>query len=389
MTAAEAMKAMKSDAIDLTNTRAHKHAHATSETKDLSAGAKAVKLNANALGSVDTKKSFKVDTTLLSGKLQTANDKTTVIAPAKNTDFKTNLTQASQVQNLPVQPASTKSKDSASLTGININATTAQNIASGTSKIIEKNQDNQKETANKEKGQAESLTVADNAQSLQSENPVSNVNESNQPFNADEKPIAMQKFDVNLKGQISSLEAKQVKVEEKLAAAPRVEATPAQQNVMLAEQVKATATPNHIAPQVGKSGWDQALGQKVMWMVAGGDQVAQLTLNPPDLGPLQVVLSISDSQVDASFVSAHLDVREAIEAAAPKLKEMMDSAGIQLSGFSVSSQSAGSQNQMADGRPFTSGIFKQNTTSESSTPIKLTSAPVKNQVKPGGIDTFV
>jgi MOSC domain-containing protein YiiM len=67
----------------------------------------------------------------------------------------------------------------------------------------------------------------------------------------------------------------------------------------------------------------------------------------------------------------------------------MDSAGIQLSGFSVSSQSAGSQNQMADGRPFTSGIFKQNTTSESSTPIKLTSAPVKNQVKPGGIDTFV
>lgn len=104
------------------------------------------------------------------------------------------------------------------------------------------------------------------------------------------------------------------------------------------EQAKSVAATDHISPRVGTKAWDQAISQKVVWMVAGGEQSAELSLNPPDLGPIQVVLSISDNHVDASFVSSHLDVREAIEAAAPKLREMMDSAGISLSGFSVSSQ---------------------------------------------------
>ncbi|MBC3872288.1 flagellar hook-length control protein FliK [Undibacterium flavidum] len=105
-------------------------------------------------------------------------------------------------------------------------------------------------------------------------------------------------------------------------------------------EVISTVMSEHIAPRVASKGWDQALGQKIVWMVAGGEQTAQLTLNPPDLGPVQVVLSISDNFVDASFVSSHLDVREAIEAAAPKLREMMDNAGISLSGFSVSADSS-------------------------------------------------
>lgn len=110
----------------------------------------------------------------------------------------------------------------------------------------------------------------------------------------------------------------------------------------------------HIAPRVGTKGWDQAVGQKIVWMVAGGEQSAQLTLNPPDLGPVQVVLSISDNFVDASFVSSHLDVREAIESAAPKLREMMENAGISLSGFSVSAESAQSNNQFSSEKSFRS-----------------------------------
>jgi flagellar hook-length control protein FliK len=118
-----------------------------------------------------------------------------------------------------------------------------------------------------------------------------------------------------------------------------------QLNPIRAEISHAPVLSDHIAPRVGSKGWDQAMGQKIVWMVAGGEQSAQLTLNPPDLGPVQIVLSISDNFVDASFISSHLDVREAIESAAPKLREMMDSAGISLSGFSVSAESAQSNNQ--------------------------------------------
>jgi flagellar hook-length control protein FliK len=96
---------------------------------------------------------------------------------------------------------------------------------------------------------------------------------------------------------------------------------------------------------VGASGWDDALSQKVLWMVSGQEQVAELSLNPPDLGPLQVTLSISNDQAIATFVSQHADVRQALEAALPRLKEMMAESGINLGGATVSSGGDGSYQQ--------------------------------------------
>ncbi|GBL45638.1 flagellar hook-length control protein FliK [Sulfuriferula multivorans] len=97
-----------------------------------------------------------------------------------------------------------------------------------------------------------------------------------------------------------------------------------------------------LTPKVGTPAWDQALGQKIVWMAAGSQQSASLTLNPPDLGPLQVVLHVTNDQANATFISAHPDVRHALEAALPKLREMMGDAGIQLGQSTVS---AGMPNQ--------------------------------------------
>lgn len=124
----------------------------------------------------------------------------------------------------------------------------------------------------------------------------------------------------------------------------------AQQIAVSSGQINASHEVEHLAPRVGTSAWDQAVGQKVIWMVAGGKQTAELTLNPPDLGPMQVVLSISNEQANATFISAQPDVREALESAMPKLREMMNDAGIQLSGFSVKSESSNHGSQFADDR---------------------------------------
>ncbi|KRB93324.1 flagellar hook-length control protein FliK [Noviherbaspirillum sp. Root189] len=105
-----------------------------------------------------------------------------------------------------------------------------------------------------------------------------------------------------------------------------------------------------LTPAVGSPGWDQALSQKVVWMVAGEQQSASLTLNPPDLGPLQVVLSVSNSHANATFTAAQPEVRQALEAAMPKLREMLGEAGIQLGQATVNSGSAnqqGAQDQQA------------------------------------------
>jgi flagellar hook-length control protein FliK len=103
---------------------------------------------------------------------------------------------------------------------------------------------------------------------------------------------------------------------------------------------KAQAATTHAAgaltPPVGTQAWDQAVGQKVVWMVAGAQQSASLTLNPPDLGPMQIVLSVSNSQANATFVAAQPEVRQALEAALPKLREMLGEAGIQLGQANIS-----------------------------------------------------
>lgn len=108
-----------------------------------------------------------------------------------------------------------------------------------------------------------------------------------------------------------------------------------------------SATSPHLAPKVGTSGWDQALGQRVVWMASGAEHSASLTLNPPELGPLQVVLNVSNNHANATFVAPHAEVRQALEAAMPKLREMLGEAGIQLDQASVNQGAPQQQGEFA------------------------------------------
>jgi flagellar hook-length control protein FliK len=86
---------------------------------------------------------------------------------------------------------------------------------------------------------------------------------------------------------------------------------------------------------VGTEAWNDQVGQKVVYMVGAEDQTASLTLNPPDLGPLQVVLSVSNGLADVTFSSDQLEVRQALENALPRLQEMMSESGIALGNATV------------------------------------------------------
>lgn len=119
-------------------------------------------------------------------------------------------------------------------------------------------------------------------------------------------------------------------------AAPINIAGPAQAQPLQHAQATPAPMADRLAPRVGTPAWDQALGQKVVWMVGGELQSASLTLNPPELGPLQVVLNVANSQATANFTAAQPEVRQALEAAMPKLREMLGEAGIELSQASVS-----------------------------------------------------
>jgi flagellar hook-length control protein FliK len=142
-----------------------------------------------------------------------------------------------------------------------------------------------------------------------------------------------------------------------------------------------------LSPRVGTPAWDQALGQKVVWMVAGEQQSASLTLNPPDLGPLQVVLNVTNSHASATFTAAQPEVRQALEAALPKLRDMLGEAGIQLGQATVNS---GSPNQ--HGAPDQHNAHPTHRTEQADTrndaPIRVTRIQPANSGL-GLVDTFV
>ena len=127
------------------------------------------------------------------------------------------------------------------------------------------------------------------------------------------------------------------------------------------QQIAASTTPaaagaagDKLTPAVGSADWDQALGQKMVWMTGNGQQTATLTLNPKDLGPMQVVINVNKTQADATFIASNPEVKQALEAAMPKLREMMDQAGIQLGQTNVSTGMP-NQNQQAFNQPQGSG----------------------------------
>lgn len=98
-----------------------------------------------------------------------------------------------------------------------------------------------------------------------------------------------------------------------------------------------------VAAKVGSAEWGGAVGEKVLWMANQNRQVAELHLNPPNLGPLEVRLTINSDQASAMFVSHHAAVREAIEAALPRLREMLADNGIMLGNTTVGSESFNQQ----------------------------------------------
>ncbi len=89
---------------------------------------------------------------------------------------------------------------------------------------------------------------------------------------------------------------------------------------------------------VGTDRWHEELGQKITWLTTQSDHSAELHLNPPDLGPLKVVLHVSGDQATALFTSPHAAVREAVTEGLSRLRDMLADNGIMLGNASVSDQ---------------------------------------------------
>jgi flagellar hook-length control protein FliK len=89
---------------------------------------------------------------------------------------------------------------------------------------------------------------------------------------------------------------------------------------------------------VGQPGWGDAMGQQVTWLITNKITAASLRLNPQHLGPMEMAVSMDGDQASVSFTSQHAMVRDALESAIPRLREMLSENGLNLVNVNVSQQ---------------------------------------------------
>lgn len=95
--------------------------------------------------------------------------------------------------------------------------------------------------------------------------------------------------------------------------------------------------------------WKQELGDRVVWMARSSMATAELKVNPPQMGPIEVRINMNQDQTNIVFASQNAAVREAIEAAVPRLRELLGVQQLNLMNVDVSNSFADHRQQQASG----------------------------------------
>ncbi len=89
--------------------------------------------------------------------------------------------------------------------------------------------------------------------------------------------------------------------------------------------------------------WQNEFSERIVWMHNKSIPVAELRLNPQHLGPISIRIDVNQDQATIGFIAQQASVREAIEAAIPRLREMLNSQQLNLAEVNVSQQESSEQ----------------------------------------------
>jgi hypothetical protein len=90
-------------------------------------------------------------------------------------------------------------------------------------------------------------------------------------------------------------------------------------------------------------GWSKDLGEQIVWMNNKAIPAAEIKLNPDHLGPISVRIDVNKDQATIMFTAQHAEVKEAIEASIPKLREMLATQQLNLVNVNISQNSTSDQ----------------------------------------------
>ena len=97
------------------------------------------------------------------------------------------------------------------------------------------------------------------------------------------------------------------------------------------------------AINIAKPEGHQQLAEKVRWMVNTKNLVAEIRLDPAELGSVHIKVAVSGESATVNFVVQSLQARDAVDTATPRLREMLAEKGIELGQSSVREENDGQQ----------------------------------------------
>ncbi|MCG7645132.1 flagellar hook-length control protein FliK [Alteromonas sp. Cnat3-28] len=97
------------------------------------------------------------------------------------------------------------------------------------------------------------------------------------------------------------------------------------------------------AVNIHKSDGHQQLSEKIRWMVNARNTMAELRLDPPELGSMQVRVNVAGDAASVSFVVQSQQAKDALADAMPKLRDMLSEQGIELGDAQVRKDNSSGQ----------------------------------------------
>ena len=131
--------------------------------------------------------------------------------------------------------------------------------------------------------------------------------------------------------------------------------------------------------------WQEAFANRVQWLVDTQVGEARIKLNPPELGAVDVKISLVDDKTYVQLTTATAAARDELSQSLPRLRELFTGSGLELGGASVHN---GRDGQLAGRRPRRRGAAEPRWFAPRSPSLATSLRPSPPRRSLGRIDVF-
>jgi flagellar hook-length control protein FliK len=101
---------------------------------------------------------------------------------------------------------------------------------------------------------------------------------------------------------------------------------------------RSDASPAYAPLRPGAADFPEAFCARVQLVIASGRAAASIEVSPPELGPVELRIRVSDGTAHVACSAPHAAAREAIAQALPQLRDMLAAQGLALGHTSVGAE---------------------------------------------------